>query len=65
MEQQFINVLIKLLRKAGAGSLISDLTATVEENGDPKAGMRPNLKKLLTMSIGNLKTSEQRKLPPS
>jgi hypothetical protein len=36
MEQQFINVLIKLLRETGAGPLIRELTETVEENGDPK-----------------------------
>jgi hypothetical protein len=36
MDQQLINVLIKLFSKAGGGSLISDMIREIEENGNPK-----------------------------
>jgi hypothetical protein len=36
MEQQLINVLIKLIAKAGGASLIKDLILQVDENGNPK-----------------------------
>jgi hypothetical protein len=36
MEQQLINAFMKLLAKAGGGSLIKDLIQKVDENGNPK-----------------------------
>lgn len=48
MEQQFINTLIKLLHKTGAGPLIRDLISTVEENGDPKAWNIAELEKAIS-----------------
>ena len=36
MEQQLINSLMKLLAKAGGGSLIKDLIQQVDMNGNPK-----------------------------
>ncbi|HEY0743503.1 MAG TPA: hypothetical protein VGD40_18675 [Chryseosolibacter sp.] len=37
MEQQLINALMKLLSKAGGGSLIKDLIQQVDQNGNPKS----------------------------
>jgi hypothetical protein len=37
MEQQLINALMKLISRAGGGSLIKDLIQQVDENGNPKA----------------------------
>jgi hypothetical protein len=36
MEQQLINAFMKLMSKAGGGSLIKDLIRQVDENGNPK-----------------------------
>ena len=36
MDQPLINALIKLIAKAGGGSLIKDLIRQVDENGNPK-----------------------------
>ena len=36
MEQQLINALMKLISKAGGGSLIKDMIQQVDTNGNPK-----------------------------
>ena len=36
MEQQLINALMKLVAKAGGGSLIKDMIQQIDENGNPK-----------------------------
>ena len=36
MEQQLINAFMKLISKAGGGSLIKDLIQQVDEDGNPK-----------------------------
>jgi hypothetical protein len=36
MEQQLINSLMKLLAKAGGGSLVKDLVQQVDQSGNPK-----------------------------
>lgn len=36
MEQQLINALMKLVSKAGGGSLIKDLIQQVDQDGNPK-----------------------------
>jgi hypothetical protein len=36
MEQQLINALMKLISKAGGGSMIKDLIQQVDQNGNPK-----------------------------
>lgn len=37
MEQQLINALMKLVSKAGGGSLIKDMIQQVDTNGNPKS----------------------------
>ncbi|HEY0655800.1 MAG TPA: hypothetical protein VGD65_21845 [Chryseosolibacter sp.] len=36
MEHQLINALIKLIAKAGGGSVIKDLVQQIDQNGNPK-----------------------------
>lgn len=61
MEQQFINLLTKLLDKTGAGPLIRDLVSAVEENGDPKNWSAVELDKAIpyiNWQIENFGTAE-------
>jgi hypothetical protein len=47
MEQQLINAFMKLMSKAGAGSLIKDLIQQVDENGNPKTWTDSEINKAL------------------
>jgi hypothetical protein len=48
MEQQLINAFMKLISKAGGGSLIKDLIQQVDENGNPKVWTPSELEKAVT-----------------
>jgi hypothetical protein len=48
MEQQLINAFMKLISKAGGGSLIKDLILQVDENGNPKVWTSSELEKAVT-----------------
>lgn len=61
MEQELINLLIKLLYKTGAGPLIRDLVLTVEENGNPKNWNTTEIEKAISYikwQIENFGTAE-------
>ena len=48
MEQQLINSLMKLIAKAGGGSLIKDLIQQVDENGNPKVWTNHEVERALS-----------------
>jgi hypothetical protein len=48
MEQQLINAFMKLIAKAGGGSLIKDLIQQVDENGNPKIWTPSEIEKAVT-----------------
>jgi hypothetical protein len=48
MEQQLINAFMKLIAKAGGGSLIKDLIQQVDENGNPKVWTASEIEKAVT-----------------
>jgi hypothetical protein len=61
MEQQLINAFMKLLAKAGGGSLIKDLIQKVDENGNPKVWSPSELAKAtdyVNWQIENFGTAE-------
>jgi hypothetical protein len=61
MEQQLINVLIKLIAKAGGASLIKDLILQVDENGNPKVWTHSEIVKateFVEWQIQNFGTAE-------
>lgn len=61
MEQQLINAFMKLLAKAGGGSLIKDLIQEVDENGNPKIWNLSEIEKAIryvNWQIENFGTTE-------
>lgn len=61
MEQQLINAFMKLLARAGGGSLIKDLIQEVDENGNPKIWNASEIEKAIryvTWQIENFGPSE-------
>jgi hypothetical protein len=63
MEQQLINLLMKLMAKAGGGSLIKDLIRQVDENGNPKIWTESEMEKAiqyLNWQIENFGVAEAR-----
>ena len=61
MEQQLINAMMKLLSKAGGGSLVKDLIQEVDENGNPKIWNESEIVKAVSFinwQIDNFGTAE-------
>jgi hypothetical protein len=61
MEQQLINAFMKLLARAGGGSLIKDLIREVDENRNPKVWSPSEIEKAieyLTVQTENFGTAE-------
>ena len=61
MEQQLINSLIKLIAKAGGGSIIKDLIQQIDENGNPKVWTDSEIAKateFIEWQIQNFGTAE-------
>jgi hypothetical protein len=61
MDQQLINVLVKLFSKAGGGGLIRDLIRQVDENGNPKVWTESEMEaavKYLEHQVANFGTSD-------
>jgi hypothetical protein len=61
MEQQLINLLMKLLSRAGGGSFIKDLIQEVDQDGNPKTWTPAELEKAIvhvTRQIENFGTPE-------
>jgi hypothetical protein len=63
MEQQLINAFMKLISKAGGGSLIKDLIQQVDEDGNPKTWTVSELEravKLVLWQTENFGTADAR-----
>lgn len=63
MEQQLINACMKLISKAGGGSLIRDLIQQVDEDGNPKTWTASELERAteyIHWQIENFGTAEAR-----
>ena len=61
MEQQLINAFMKLVAKAGGGSLMKDMIQMVDESGNPKIWTPSEMEaavRYITMQIENFGASE-------